>query len=290
MTSGREGTIALPLILRWLRHLEFPHKLGICERLFGDRLSKSGTCWVETAAGITWKLDLTNPTDRWIIFGKYEGSGFLDWARSFLPTNGTVVDSGANIGQMLIYLSQYVPKGKVLAFEPGKEAADWLEECLAAHPELPVELLRLGLGEREARLFLRQVGSKELHGGRNQIAEGAGEGDAVKVVRLEDVLESQGIDAVDLWKLDVEGYEVSALRGAGRLLREQRIKALYVELGFGNGERIVDHLAQLGYRCYLFDSRGRLGLPQHLPEHTNGLFLPVGDAGVGVRESAVYLK
>jgi FkbM family methyltransferase len=290
MTSGREGTIALPLALRWLRRLEFPHKLGICERLFGDRLSKSGTCWVETAAGIIWKLDLANPTHRWIIFGKYEGSAFLDWARRFLPTNGTVVDSGANIGQMLIYLSQYVPKGKVLAFEPGKEAADWLEECLAIHPELPVELLRLGLGEREARLFLRQVGSKELHGGRNQISEEVGEGEAVKVVRLEDVLESQGIDTVDLWKLDVEGYEIFALRGAERFMREERIEALYVELAFGNGKEIVDYLAQFGYRCYLFDRRGRLYAPKHLPAHTNGLFLPTSKAGSGARESALCLK
>jgi FkbM family methyltransferase len=283
MTLRRGKTIALPSALRWLRRLEFPHKLGICERLFGDRLRRFGTCWVETAAGITWKLDLTNPTHRWIVFGKYEGSAFLDWARRFLPTNGTVVDSGANIGQMLIYLSQYVSKGKVLAFEPGKEAADWLEECLAVHPELPVELLRLGLGEMDASLFLRKVGSKKLHGAQNQVCERGGE--EVKVSRLEDVLALRGIDAVDLWKLDVEGYEISALRGAERLLSEQRIKALYVELGFGNGERIVDYLAHFGYRCYLFDSRGRLYVPQHLPEHTNGLFLPPSNAGSGAREA-----
>lgn len=277
MISDPTKAIVLPSVLRWLRRIEFPHKLGICERLFGDQLRRFGTCWVETATGIIWKLDLTNPTHRWIVFGKYEGSGFLDWARSFLPTNGTVVDSGANVGQMLIYLSQYVPKGKVLAFEPGKEAADWLEECLAVHPELPVELLRVGLGAREARLFLRQVGSKELHGAQNQVCED--EGEEVNVSRLEDVLKLRSIDVVDLWKLDVEGDELSALLGADHFLSEQRIKALYVELGFGNGKRIVDYLAQFDYRCFLFDGRGRLYAPQYLPEHTNGLFLPPGKVG-----------
>jgi FkbM family methyltransferase len=277
MISAPEKAMALPPALRWIRSLEFAHKLGICERLFGDRLSKFGTCWVETATGITWKLDLTNPTHRWIVFGKYEGSAFLDWARSFLPADGTIVDSGANVGQMLIYLSQYVPNGKVLAFEPGKEAADWLEECLTAHPELPVELLRLGLGQHSAKLFLGQVGSKELHGAWNQISDK--EGEPIEVVRIEDVLGQRNIEILNLWKLDVEGYEISALRGAGRLLGEQRIKALYVELGFGNGERIVDYLAHFGYRCNLFDGRGRLYVPQHLPEHTNGLFLPASKVG-----------
>jgi len=185
----KKSIIALPLALRWLRRLEFPHKLGICERLFGNRLRGGGTCWVETAADITWKPDLANPTHRWIIYGKYEGSGFLDRARRYLPKSGTIVDSGANVGQMLIYLSQYVPKGRILAFEPGTEAADWLEECLGVHPELPVELLRLGLGERDAGLFLRQVGSRELHGACNQMSEV--EGEAVKLVRLEDILETK---------------------------------------------------------------------------------------------------
>lgn len=283
MTAGQERIIALPFALPWLRRLEFPHKLGICERLFGAQLRKSGICWVETAAGIRWKLDLTDPTHRWIIYGKYEGSGFLDWASRFLPDSGIVVDAGANVGQMLIYLSQYVPQGRIFAFEPGKEAADWLEECLGVHPELPVELLRLGLGERDASLFLRQVGSTGLHGACNQISEV--EGETVKIVRLDNVLAAKGIDALDLWILDVEGYELSALRGAETFLRDQRIKALYLELGFGNGSAIVDYLAEFGYQCYLFDGRGRLYIPQRLPAHTNGLFLPPRKTGSGARQA-----
>ena len=119
--------VSLPRLLTWLQPHDFPRKLGICERLFGRHLSRHGICWVNTAAGIPWKLDLANPTHRWIVYGKYESPPFLNWAYGYLPSDAIIVDSGANIGQMLLYLAQRVPHGKVLAFEPGKIQADWLQ-------------------------------------------------------------------------------------------------------------------------------------------------------------------
>jgi hypothetical protein len=87
----------LPLLLNWLQPIDFPHKLGMCDRVFGKTIARSGICWVKTGATIPWKLDLANPTHRWIVYGKYEGSAFLNWAKRFLPANAIVVDSGANI-------------------------------------------------------------------------------------------------------------------------------------------------------------------------------------------------
>lgn len=263
---------SLPLPLNWLQSIDFPHKLGICERLFGRLIASQGICWVQTGAGIPWQLDLANPTHRWIVYGKYEGAPFLKWARKFLPADGVVVDSGANIGQMLLYLAQWVPQGKVLAFEPGIEAANWLEECLATHAALPVEILRLGLGASQAQLRLHNIGVNYGHGAWNQVSET--EGEAIQVVRLADELAARCIETVDLWKLDVEGYETSALQGAEDLLKKRRIKAIYAELIGENGERVRDYLTAFGYHCHLFSRNGKLYTPCQLPGHTNGLFLP----------------
>ena len=264
--------VALPRLLTWLQPYDFPRKLGICERLFGRRLSRHGICWVQTAAGLVWKLDLTNATDRWIVFGKYEGSAFLNWARKFLPPDGIVVDSGANIGQMLLYLAQWVPKGKVFAFEPGKAQADWLQECLQQYPHLPVELLRLGLGSRRGKALLKNCGPEDFHGGWNQISETDGE--PVEIVRLADTLRERSVSQVNLWKLDVEGYEMQCLEGAEEMLRLKTIKAVYVELAGPNGARIREYLSVFGYGCHLFDTKGKLFGPVQLPEFTYGLFLP----------------
>lgn len=274
MTSCKEiqHVCSLPLPLTWLQPFDFPHKLGICERLFGGAIAPQGICWVQTGAGIPWKLDLANPTHRWIVYGKYEGAPFLEWAQKFLPPDGIVVDSGANIGQMLLYLAQWVPQGKILAFEPGAEAADWLEECLATHATLPVEILRFGLGASPAQLRLHNIGANYGHGAWNQVSET--EGETIQVVRLADELAARSLETVDLWKLDVEGYEIQALQGAEMLLIKQRIRAVYAELSGENGERVRDYLAGFGYKCHFCDRNGELYIPSQLPNHTNGLFLP----------------
>lgn len=262
-----------PGVLKALRKLEFRHKLGILDRLFGQGLSAHGVCWIHTAAGLPWKLDMALPTHRWIVYGKYEGAAFLDWARRHLPRDGIVVDSGANIGQMLLYLAQWVPQGRVFAFEPGEAAAAWLRECLDANPQLPVELIRCALGSEECEMALEPIGAAHVHGACNQVRP-AGEGPAIRVRRLADVLREHAVARVDLWKLDVEGYEVEAIEGARELIAARGIRAIYAELAFGRGEEIRSSLERLGYCCHLFDRSGGLHVPGALPPHINGLFLP----------------
>jgi FkbM family methyltransferase len=267
----KAGDVPLPAMLRFLQRFEFPHKLGICEKLFSRELAAKGVCWVSTAAGISWKLDLRNATHRWIVYGKYEGAPFLSWARSFLPPDGIVVDAGANVGQMLLYLAQWVPQGRVVAIEPGKHQADWLEECLRANQQLPVELVRAGLGARATKAFLEETGPADRHGSWNRVSKCRGE--PIELVPLENLLNERKLRRVHLWKLDVEGYEVPALQGAGKLLSGHQIEAIYVELRGENGCAIRDFLKSLGYQCHIFSSGGRLLLPDRLPEDTNGLFL-----------------
>lgn len=272
-------TVSLPLPLVWLQPVDFPHKLGICERLFGKTLARQGICWVQTASGIPWKLDLRVVTHRWIVYGKYEGAAFLNWARGFLPVDGIVVDSGANIGQMLLYLAQWIPQGKLLAFEPGQKQGDWLEECLVAHPTLPIELIRCGLGATRAQRYLASFGSESVYGCWAHVSET--EGEPIQIVCLENELAARDLERVDLWKLDVEGYEILAMQGAESLLKEQRIRAIYAELWSlnGQGQAIRNFLDHFGYQCYLFDSQGKLFKPSErpnfqFPSGTNGLFLP----------------
>lgn len=95
------------------------------------------------------------------------------------------------------------------------------------------------------------------------------------VVEMQDLLRARDVQRVDLWKLDVEGFEVPALEGAGTYLTKRRIGALYVELSGDNGRRIREYLGTKGYGCHLFDRGGKLRpASDELPDHTNGLFLP----------------
>lgn len=265
-------TISLPFPLVLVQPFDFPHKLGICERLFTSRLAHHGICWVQTGAGIPWKLDLSNRTHRWIVYGKYENPFFLKWTRKYLPPDGIIVDSGANIGQMLLYFAQWIPQGKVLAFEPGTEQANWLEECLAIHKGFNVEVIRCGLGASNIQSRLQNFGDASIHGAWAAVSET--EGEPIQIRRLTDELATRSIEKVDLWKLDVQFYEIPALEGAKQLLEEQRIKAIWVELSGKIGLPIKDYLASFGYRLYAFNSWGKLYSPSQLTNIHDGLFLP----------------
>jgi hypothetical protein len=75
----------------------------------------------------------------------------------------------------------------------------------------------------------------------------------VPVVRLDDWAEAHGLPEPDLLKLDLQGYELQALRGAPRCL--QHARAALLELSFQEfyaGQptpgRVITHLEQAGFR------------------------------------------
>ena len=78
----------------------------------------------------------------------------------------------------------------------------------------------------------------------------------VSQIALDDEIERQGIDFVDFLKIDVEGYEMSVLKGASRALAEGRIGVVLFEFGAhqgGEGGSFKDFHALLsghGYHVY----------------------------------------
>lgn len=244
--------VSLPLALRLLRRIEFPRKLGLCERLFARRLARRGTAWFRAPGGGIWKADLRVPSHRWMVYGQPQ-RGLVRFLRARLAGPAVIVDAGANVGQMLVPLLGALPCARYLAVEPGEEARAWLREGAARNPAWPIEVIPAALSDRAGDAALAVP--REGHGCQAWIAE---RGDQpTRLLRLADALDARGIVRVDFWKLDVEGHELPALRGAAPLLREGRIGALYVELHRGAFSEVLSFLEALGYAPYTLDAAGR---------------------------------
>lgn len=266
--------LRLPRTLRALQRWEFPHKLGLCERIYGASLHAAGIAWVRTAPGTLWKLDLTNPTHRWMVYGSYEGPGFWRWFRR-QPAPTLIVDSGANIGQTVVYFSAYAPATRILAFEPGAAARQWLTECVAANALDRVQILPDALGAEHGTAFLADNHDSSQHGSWNHVNSTAGT--PVNVTSLDDALAAHGSAEVSLWKLDLEGYELSALRGAAQSLATRRIRAIHMEVsGQPDSRASCDLLAQHGYKAHRVADSGRLTAPTGGESYENLLFLCPG--------------
>ena len=265
---------SIPLSLRALRRTTLGNQLGLMETLFGERISPEGICWVETATGIPWKVDLGNPCHRWMVYGDYADPGFWAWASNSVPENGIVIDSGTNIGQFLPYFVDILCDGRIIAFEPSPYCTQWVQECLAVNPNLPIELISKGLG-REAE-YLRLEKTEEAHGLWGQLSHDRSDsGKEVEVTTLTGALHQRDISEVSLWKLDVEGHELEALKGAEELLAEGKIRAIYVELRAENRREDVAYLEKHGYSAYMINRSGALKkIERHPREEVDLIFLP----------------
>ena len=261
--------LPLPFGLRFLRRLPLPRKLGLLERLYGRVLAPHGITWVECSNGVWWKLDLGDPCERWILYGDYEGPAALNWIRRWMKGGGVFVDSGANIGQMLLYVAP-LPGIKVLAFEPLPEAMAWLRECVAHYASRwHVELIEKGLSDSVASVTLQRSGAQSTlrHDWyQSQELDQVG----IQVVRLDDELASRGVEHVRLWKLDVEGVEVQALKGAIHSLSKGAVDAILVEVCAPNLVEVRQLLSGHGYSLYMIGRAGQLiTAPEILSVTTN---------------------
>jgi len=262
--------IRLPLGLRLLRHMPLPRKLGLLGRIYANHLERKGFGWVRTSAGPVWKLDLRNSTHRWIVFGDYEGPGFVSWARRWVRENSVVVDSGANIGQVLLYLAPKIKIGRYLAFEPFPPAREWLKECLQRYPGWPVKVEELGLGERVSTASLEgQWGGDEAVGSHTGLKVGKGD---IQITTLDKYAEKNNIKKIRLWKLDMEGGEEAALKGAESMLRSGRTEALVIETDKKRVDGLCSYLGVFGFSPRNWN--GEAIRPHEIPEYGNLLFLP----------------
>lgn len=196
----------------------------------------------------------------------------------------TIFDVGANVGiYTLIAASRVGASGAVHAFEPVPE----LLACLATGVHLSragnVALIGAAVADDNdfREMYLGEGSDSDIHS--LAPSERRPRRLAVPCLALDDYAARRGIRSVDLLKIDVEGAELPALRGAARLLSGPDAPILQVELceanfeGFGYTSRVLkEHLAGLGYAGYRFSPSGEgtpVPEPEPHPRWENLLFL-----------------
>ena len=141
------------------------------------------------------------------------------------------------------------PDACVHAFEPQSLL---VERIRARTPSVAV--INSAVGDSPGRLTLYDyadhAGSSHaslLRGVIEDVHRATARSSDVAVIRLDDYCRERSIEHIDLLKIDVEGFELQALRGAGELLAAGRIAAIQFEFNEMNviGRTFLHDFAQL---------------------------------------------
>lgn len=148
----------------------------------------------------------------------------------------TVIDIGANRGQFSLLVRGMLPTVQIEAFEPLPGPAKTFRKIFAA--DSATRLHECAIGERAEQREMHVSAADDsssllpITAEQTNTFPGTGEVGTIKVsvARLSDILDASSIQIPALLKLDVQGYELSTLKGCEDLL--SRFDCIYCECSF----------------------------------------------------------
>jgi len=154
----------------------------------------------------------------------------------FVQDVKTVVDIGANIGAASFFFATICPDATVYALEPGSRPYSLLKENVAGLPNVRVFPFGLSSSAQKASLYAGRhdcVESSICPTGRT-----TSDCEPVELRAAAQFVGEQGLESIDILKLDTEGCEVPVLQSLKKYL--PAIKILYVEYHSERDRRLID--------------------------------------------------
>lgn len=205
--------------------------------------------------GIARHADLLGPLLRWNVAAGVEHFSVL----YSLPGCSTVVDIGANRGQFALAARFVFPGAYITAFEPLAEPAGKCRLVFRDDPMVKVVESAIGPSAGHAQIHIASKDDSSsllpITRRQNELFPGTAEADVamIAIARLSDVLDRTDITNPALLKIDVQGFELSALAGCEELLPLFAwiyVECSFVELYAGQALAgdVIKWLAGRGYR------------------------------------------
>jgi len=245
----------------------------------------------EIGNGLRLFVDLSDHVIGWgIIRGGYEQDE-INFVRRKVQSNQNVLDIGAHIGLFTITMAGLVgPQGKVYSFEPLAPQQSLLARSVGENgfaDRVVIERAAVSDHEGQGQLIVPEytVNSGGAHllgiGLVSQVPHGHVT-NAVKLIKLDEYPLRRPVSFI---KIDIEGAEPLALRGAANLLRTDRpiilseLHAAQLERVSGcTPEQFISEMKTYGYDIYSLGANGPAPFTeQDSAEIRTIVFLPNGN-------------
>jgi len=194
------------------------HAVGLRSRApFACKMSNGAWLAIRPEEGL-----LVTGTVGWTCFTERRWDPHVETCiRTVLRPGQTAIDVGANVGYFTAVMAQCVgPGGRVWSFEPVPETFELLTLCNSLNDYAHVTPIRVALGAANGSIEItydrRHSGIATMH--PDQVA---GDTQRVELRSLDGLVAAGEVGRrPDLIKVDVEGHELEALRGARETIAE----------------------------------------------------------------------
>ena len=215
---------SIKAIIRKLMPLKFKRSLG--QQVMTDAAKKGGVITVSDGRRfniIEDRLFLR------VLFEKDYEPLLTAVAANLLKKNDNVIDVGANFGWYTTLFSKCVHPGKVISYEPAPRSSNILIQNITLNNmDDSIDIRKVCVGH-EPGLAALELGTASDSGLAHIANEISATTTEVAVVRLDDDI-NELIGEIAYIKIDVEGYELSSLKGAEKILSVPDQPIIQIEL------------------------------------------------------------
>jgi len=150
----------------------------------------------------------------------------------------TIFDAGANFGDTVLHYHQLYPQATIYAFEPFPSTYNGMIEKTKNISRLKPYQLALSDCTGKSVFYVNKnvdtnslLPSQKMGLSSDREVEQQGAID-VALTTIDTFCLEQGITEIDILKLDIQGGELAALKGAAGMLSKRKIKLIYSETYF----------------------------------------------------------
>jgi FkbM family methyltransferase len=201
------------------------------------------------------KLNYNSVQCMWLMYHYWVDWEEYNLIKDVLRTNDTVFDVGANIGLYSLWISKYNQEGKVYSFEPDPTNHQlFLKHISLNAVDKIVMPNKLGISDRVGSMFLSQGNDVQNH-----ISMSTENSIEIPVTTLDAYCQQHSIESIRYLKIDIEGFELSALKGARTLLQNGKVDIIQLEINNALGHsgitanEVVDFLESFEYQLCLYN-------------------------------------
>jgi FkbM family methyltransferase len=165
-----------------------------------------------------------------------------------------IVDAGAATGAFSIAAARLSPRAAFVLFEPSVRQRVLLERNLRLNglDQARARVFDTALWDREETVPFRSIGAMSAIESASALAGTLSFPEQVATTTLDRWCDRERPERIDLIKMDIEGAEIEAIRGARQTLSrfkpELLVMAYHVRHGTRTFERCATALTELGYR------------------------------------------